>query len=270
MRMTGLQQKVFLDRYALKDAKGDSLETDVEQMWSRVAVIVADAEQPGDKAYWTGIFKEKLLNDFRVIPGGRILSATLDKKTTLFNCYVLPSPDDSRLGIMDTASKMVEIMSKGGGVGVNLSTLRPRGAKVYGVNGTSSGAVQWGMVYDAATACVNQGGSRRGALMLVLNVDHPDIVEFIQAKNTPGVLTNCNLSVAITDKFMQAVKDGSEWKLEFGGEVYRAVPAKWLYNLICESAWRSGEPGVLFIDRFNQMSNTYYFEHINCCNPCGR
>lgn len=267
MRLTELQQKVFLDRYALKDAKGDPLETDVEQMWSRVAGLVVKAEK-GLEVDWEGYFRDRLLEDFRFIPGGRVLSATQETKTTLFNCFVLPSPEDSRAGIMDTATKMVEIMSRGGGVGVNLSTLRPRGARVVGVNGTSSGAVQWGMVYDSATACVNQGGSRRGALMLVLNVDHPDIVEFIQAKNTPGVLTNCNLSVAITDYFMSAVQKDRDWVLGFG-DVYKTVSARWLYNLICENAWRSGEPGVVFFDRINAYNNTYYYDTINCINPCG-
>lgn len=256
-----------MDRYALKDDAGNPLEKDVEQMWARVASIVARAED--DEEHWRRIFEKKLLWDFKFIPGGRILSAVPDGNTTFFNCYVLPSPEDSRSGIMDTAAKMVEIMSHGGGVGVNLSTLRPRGARVYGVNGSSSGSVQWGMMYDAATGCVNQGGSRRGALMLVLNVDHPDIVEFIEAKSQPGVLTNCNLSVGISDTFMTAVKKDIDWALHFDGVIYNVIPARWLFNLICEHAWQSGEPGVVFFDRINTFNNTYYYESINCVNPCG-
>ena len=269
MQLSELQQKVFLDRYALKDEHGNPTEIDVKQMWARVAQMVAQAEKDEDREKWRRVFEYELLRDFKFIPGGRILSAAPDKATTFFNCYVMPSPTDSRFGIMNTASKMVEIMSHGGGVGINLSTLRPKGAPVKGVNGQSSGAVRWGELYDAATACVNQGGSRRGALMLMLNVDHPDIIEFITAKKKPGVLTNANLSVGISDKFMQAVKQDLDWALIFNGGIYRVVKARLIYNLICECAWESGEPGVVFLDRMNQYNNTYYYEEIIGVNPCG-
>ena len=265
-QLTEMQQKVFDDRYALKDEYGNQTETCIEDAWTRNAGCMAEIES--NKGYWTDEFYD-LMYDFRFVPGGRIIVAAGGGKGTFYNCYVLPSPEDSRQGIIKTLGKMIEIMSHGGGVGINISSLRPTNAYVKGVNGRSSGSTSWGDLYSYATACISQGGSRRGALLLGLEVSHPDIQEFIIAKQTPGVMVTANLSVLITDDFMDAVKGNKEWPLIFNGVTYKIIQARSLWNSICECAWKFGEPGLLFIDQYNKRSNTWYFDKIICCNPCG-
>lgn len=269
-QLTGLREKVFSDRYALRDAEGRHIERTPDEMWDRVAGAIASVEAtPQKREYWTGEFR-RILENFQFVPGGRILSgAGCGVPVTFYNCFVIPSPDDSRGGILDNVKLMVEIMSRSGGVGVNLSSLRPRGALVKGVNGTASGAVSFGGLYSYATGLIEQGGSRRGALMLMLNDDHPDVVEFITVKRTMGLITNANLSVCISDRFMDAVKADADWDLQWGGKVYRTMRARELWDLICESAWASGEPGTFFIERANKRSNSWYFEQLISTNPCG-
>src|SRR5579884_1720361 len=185
------------------------------------------------------------------------------------NCFVIPSPEDSRQGILDNLKLMTEIMARGGGVGINLSTLRPRGSYIRTVNGTASGPCSWAQLYSVATGdVIQQGGSRRGALMLMLDDNHPDIEEFITVKRTEGKIEHANLSVAISDRFMQAVKNDANWNLVWQGEVKKTVRARDLWDLICKSAWESAEPGVVFMDRYNKLSNTWYYEDIRCVNPC--
>ncbi len=326
------------------------------------------------------------------------------------NCFVIPSPEDSRQGILDNLKLMTEIMARGGGVGINLSTLRPRGSYIKTVNGTASGPCSWAQLYSVATGdVIQQGGcfgpderiatdrglikaselayrldngesiqaqthkglhpftyvfrngvkdlyevttthgyhvqvtldhkmavlrngeivtiplrelkegneillllgegrkaevhpepitsialigpsevfdfeveevhllsaggiyssnSRRGALMLMLDDNHPDIEEFITVKRTPGKIEHANLSVCVSDKFMQAVKDDANWDLVWQGEVKKTTKARYLWDLICKSAWESAEPGVVFMDRCNTESNTWYYENIRCVNPC--
>lgn len=268
--LTGLRQKVFYDRYALKDENGNRIENTPEEMWHRVAKGIAKIEATDEKReYWTNKFYNAL-DGFKFLPGGRILAgAGSGVDLTFYNCYVIPSPKDSRGGIFESVHTMVEIMSRGGGVGVNLSSLRPRGSYVKGVNGTASGAVSFGGLYSYATGLVQQGGSRRGALMLMLNDDHPDIEEFITVKRTMGLVTNANLSVAVSDGFMEAVEKDADWDLKWEGKVYKTIKAKHLWDLICESAHASGEPGLVFMERYNKESNTWYFEKIICVNPCG-
>jgi ribonucleoside-diphosphate reductase alpha chain len=211
------------------------------------------------------------------------------------NCYVIPPPRDSRAGIVKTLSQMMEIMSRGGGVGINVSSLRPRYAYVAGVNGRSSGSVSWGALYSFVTGLIEQGGSRRGALMLILGCWHPDVEEFIRAKTVMGRITNANISVAVTDAFMEAVREDGDWDLEFPEtsypdfedlwdgnldawkkagrpvHVYRTVKARELWDTIIKSAWASAEPGLYFIDRANKMSNSWYYPegYLICTNPCG-
>src|SRR5579883_2413954 len=186
------------------------------------------------------------------------------------NCFVIPSPEDSRQGILDNLKLMTEIMARGGGVGINLSTLRPRGSYIKTVNGTASGPCSWAQLYSVATGdVIQQGGSRRGALMLMLDDTHPDIEEFITVKRTAGKIEHANLSICVSDAFMQAVKDDADWKLTWKGEVKKTVHARHLWDLICTSAWESAEPGLVFIDRYNKLSNTWYYENIRCVNPCG-
>src|SRR5579884_1849620 len=184
-------------------------------------------------------------------------------------CYVIPSPEDSRQGILDNLKTMTEIMARGGGVGINLSTLRPRGSYIKTVNGTASGPCSWAQLYSVATGdVIQQGGSRRGALMLMLDDNHPDIEEFITVKRVEGRIEHANLSVCVSDAFMEAVKNDADWNLVWQGEVKKTIRARHLWDLICKSAWESAEPGVVFMDRYNKLSNTWYYEDIRCVNPC--
>ena len=185
------------------------------------------------------------------------------------NCFVIPSPEDSRQGILDNLKVMTEIMARGGGVGINLSTLRPRGSYIKTVNGTASGPCSWAQLYSVATGdVIQQGGSRRGALMIMLDDTHPDIEEFITVKKQKGMIEHANLSVCISDTFMEAVKNDANWDLIWQGEVKKTIRARHLWDLICTSAWESAEPGVVFMDRCNKEANTWYYESIRCVNPC--
>ena len=270
-QLEGIRQKVFMDRYSLKDPGGQPLEFYPEQLWARVARGIASVEKTEElQAYWEKRFYEALTN-FQFVPGGRILAgAGSGHQVTFYNCYVIPSPEDSRQGILDNLKTMTEIMARGGGVGINLSTLRPRGSYIKTVNGTASGPCSWAQLYSVATGdVIQQGGSRRGALMLMLDDDHPDIEEFITVKRTAGKIEHANLSVCISDKFMQAVKDDADWDLVWQGEVKKTIRARSLWDLICTSAWESAEPGMVFMDRYNKLSNTWYYEDIRCVNPCG-
>lgn len=234
-----------------------------------------------------------LLKDFKFIPGGRILSgAGTNSQLTYYNCFVIPRPHDSRQGILNTLSEMTEIMARGGGVGINISSLRPRGAVVRGVNGRSSGPVPWAELYSSATGLIIQGGSRRGALMLMMEDWHPDVLEFISSKRDMKILNNANISVAVSDSFMEAVKNDGDWTLKFpdtsypkynelwDGNIkqweenkrptilYTTIKARELWDKLVESAWASAEPGVWFIERANKLSNSYYFSPLISTNPC--
>lgn len=270
MQLDGVGRKVFMDRYAAKDENGNPIEHEPQEMWRRVAKSLAKVEKTEVEAAEAEQEFYEALENFKFVPGGRILTGagTLGQKT-FYNCFVIPSPDDSRGGIMSSVTTMAEIMARGGGVGVNISSLRPKGSYVKGVNGKASGAVSFGGLYSYVTGLITQGGSRRGALMLMINDDHPDVEEFITVKRTMGLITNANLSVCISDALMEAVKADADWNLKWKGEVVKTIKARYLWDLICESAWASGEPGIFFIDRANKNSNTWYFEKLISTNPCG-
>ena len=170
-QLSGVRQTVFRDRYSLKDAEGNSVEDAPEQMWRRVAAGIAQVEKGSAKQKEWAQKVYDSLSEFKFVPGGRILSgAGTPYEVTFYNCFVIPSPHDSRDGIIDNLKVMVDIMSRSGGVGINLSSLRPRGARVRKVNGTSSGPVNWAELYSTATHdVIQQGGTRRGAHMLMLN-----------------------------------------------------------------------------------------------------
>jgi ribonucleoside-diphosphate reductase alpha chain len=186
-------------------------ETEPSEMLSRVAKGISAQEKKNTRPNWEKEFNW-LLEDWKFVPGGRILTgAGTDQNLTYFNCYVIPSPKDSRGGIITSLGQMTEIMSRGGGVGMNLSSLRPRHAYVKGVNGRSSGSVSWGALFSFVTGLIEQGGSRRGALMLILNVWHPDILDFINSKREMDKIVNANISVGITDDFMEAVRSDDDW-----------------------------------------------------------
>jgi len=294
MELTGIRSKVFLDRYALKDEMGAPIEKTPEDMWHRVAHAVAKIEKPEARLHWEEKFYD-VMQDFVFVPGGRILSgAGTGYKVTFYNCFVIPSPKDSRGGILSTLSNMVEIMARGGGVGINLSTLRPRGSRVKKVNGFSSGPINWAELFSVATKdIIQQGGTRRGALMLMLWDWHPDIEEFITVKQDLTKINGANLSVCVSDAFMTAVKEDADWNLIFPDtqdpdydtkwdgympnwialgktpKIIKTVKARELWDLVAKAAWNSAEPGVVFMERYNKQFNNYYYEFVNCVNPCG-
>ena len=294
MKFDGLREKVFLDRYALKDKEGKLIEHTPQEMWKRVAGGISQTEKPAKRKYWAKKFYD-VMNDFKFVPAGRILSGAGTKyQVTYFNCFVIPSPKDSRGGIVDSLKQLIEIQSRSGGVGLNLSSLRPSGARVKKVNGTSSGPVTWAGLFSYATHdVVQQGGTRRGATMLMLWDWHPDIEEFITVKQDLTKINGANLSVCVSDAFMEAVKKDKDWDLiypdlddsrydtkwtgdmtawkKMGGKVkvHKTLKAKALWDLICTAAWKSAEPGLHFLERSNTRSNTSYFETLIATNPCG-
>jgi len=311
-----------------------------EQIAYRVAKAVAGVEKPEKQ--------EEIFNDFYwlisnqyYIPGGRILyGAGNPANVTLFNCFSLGTIPDSRSGIMDHIKIATEIMSRGGGVGSCISSLRPRNAIVKGVNGFSSGSISWANYLSQLTHLISQAGTRRGAQIIGLHVWHPDVLEFIMCKiQNPDLLdllsrhhnpriaqiaemylirdesgkpidvvdkqfmTGANISVLITDDFMEKVKSGGMWELKYPDlenlseeqkeiydiewehmpglikewekrrlpvKVYEIIPARDLWDLITTCARYSAEPGVIFIDRYNKEANSYYYTNINITNPCGR
>jgi ribonucleoside-diphosphate reductase alpha chain len=273
LELTGQRLRVWQDRYQLKDSEGKPVETSIEQTWRRVAKAIASIEPDNSESrpYWEDKFYS-ILEDFKFVPGGRILaSAGAPTETTLANCFALPCPDDSRQGIISSLGNMVEVMSAGGGVGINLSTIRPRGSYISTKNGVASGPVSWAQLYSVATGdVIQQGGTRRGALLLLLDISHPDIEEYITAKREQGRLQYCNMSVAISDAFIDAVKGDADWDLVFQGKTWKTVKARYLWRLIAQSAWDSGEPGLFFLERVNKLNNTWYFEEIHAPNACIR
>src|SRR3989339_1049005 len=294
MKLDGIREKVFLDRYALKDKKGKLIEHKPEEMWKRVAAGIAQNEKPAKRKLWAKKFYG-VMDDFKFVPGGRILSGAGTKyQVTYFNCFVIPSPKDSRGGIVDSLKQLIEIQSRSGGVGLNLSSLRPRGARVKKVNGTSSGPVTWAGLFSYATHdVVQQGGTRRGATMLMLWDWHPDIEEFITVKQDLSKINGANLSLNVSDSFMEAVEKDADWPLVFPdikdpeydqkwtGDldawkkmgkkviVHKIVKARKLWDLVATAAWKSAEPGVVFMERYNKLYNNYYWNKIICVNPCG-
>lgn len=211
-----------------------------------------------------------ILREQRFLPAGRIqASVGAVKQTTAFNCYVSGTIEDSRLGIFQRLQEAAETMGLGGGDGFDFSTIRPRGALIKSQNSGASGPVSYMRVWDTMCATIASAGNRRGAMMGVLRVDHPDIEEFIDAKRSPGELTNFNISVAVTDKFMKALENDELFDLVFEGKVYNTVRAKNLWDKIMRSTWAHAEPGVLFIDTINKKNNLYYCETISATNPCG-
>ncbi len=203
------------------------------------------------------------------LPAGRLqASIGSPQKTTAFNCFVSGTIHDSMDSIMDRAKEAAQTMRLGGGIGYDFSTLRPRDAIITTLGSKSSGAISFMGIFDAVCSTVASAGDRRGAQMGVLRVDHPDIEEFIEVKTNEDKLTNFNLSVGITDEFMECVRDDKAFALRFEGVTYKVVSARMLWEKIMRSTWDWAEPGVLFIDTINRMNNLYYCETIASTNPC--
>ena len=214
-------------------------------------------------------FKSILYNQ-RFLPAGRVQSAMgAPRRVTPYNCFVSTTIQDSMQGIMEAATRAAETMRLGGGIGYDFSTLRPRGAMIRSLESKSSGPISFMNVFDAVCGTISSAGHRRGAQMGVLRVDHPDIEEFVRAKNNSTDLTNFNVSVGITDKFMEAVKSDSDFDLVFEGTIYNTISARALWDDILRSTWDWAEPGILFIDRINKKNNLRYCETIAATNPCG-
>ena len=268
-------------------------ESSQEQLFARVARALASAEKPELRAQWEAKFLANLKAG--AIGAGRIMSAAgTDIQATLINCFVQPvgdaiqgTADDGYPGIYEALREAAETMRRGGGVGYDFSRIRPSGAEVKGTASIASGPCSYINVFDQSCATVESAGSRRGAQMGVLRIDHPDVLDFITAKRTPGRWNNFNVSVAVTDAFMQALEQNADWQLvhkarpgpalraagahqrQDGLWVYKTVPARQLWDTIMKSAYDFAEPGILFTDAIGRDNNLNYCENIEATNPCG-
>ncbi|MVF23983.1 adenosylcobalamin-dependent ribonucleoside-diphosphate reductase [Methylocaldum sp. BRCS4] len=283
MKTQPISKDVLLEKYA---KQGESTQNEI---FRRVAKALASVEN--DRETWSKRFLEALQGGF--IPAGRIMSAAgTDIRATLINCFVQPIGDsvseevDGKPGIYTALSEAAETMRRGGGVGYDFSAIRPNSATVKSTASSASGPISYMRVFDRSCETVESAGARRGAQMGILRCDHPDIFDFVHAKDTAGELRNFNISVGITDAFMHAVEADLEWELvhkaepseaqkaagavrrEDGLWVYRRIRARELWAEIMRSTYDHAEPGVLFLDRMNAENNLYYCEAIEATNPC--
>lgn len=262
-----IAEQIWDMKYRLKAADGTALDLSVEDTWRRIARALAAVE--ADPKQWEGRFYTAL-EDFRFLPAGRIIAgAGTDRSVTLFNCFVMGTIPDSMGGIFEMLKEAALTMQQGGGIGYDFSTIRPKGAPVSGVAADASGPLSFMDVWDAMCRTIMSAGSRRGAMMATMRCDHPDIEEFITAKQDAARLRMFNLSVLVTDPFMEAVKADGPWDLVFGDRVYHTVQARDLWNRIMRATYDYAEPGVIFIDRINKANNLQYCETIAATNPCG-
>ena len=262
-----ISEQIWDMKYRLKEADGTPLDRTVEDTWRRIARSLAAVEQ--DPKIWEEKFYTAL-EDFKYLPAGRITAgAGTGRKVTLFNCFVMGTIPDSMGGIFDMLKEAALTMQQGGGIGYDFSTIRPKGAPVAGVAADASGPLSFMDVWDAMCRTIMSAGSRRGAMMATMRCDHPDIENFITAKSDSARLRMFNLSVLVTDPFMEAVKADGPWELKYDGKVYHTLQARDLWNKIMKSTYDFAEPGVIFIDRINKANNLNYVEQIAATNPCG-
>lgn len=262
-----IAEQIWDMKYRFKKADGAPIDQTVEDSWRRIARDLARVEN--DPAHWEERFYEAL-EDFKYLPAGRITAgAGTARQVTLFNCFVMGTVPDSMGGIFDMLKEAALTMQQGGGIGYDFSTIRPRGADVHGVAADASGPLSFMDVWDAMCRTIMSAGSRRGAMMATMRCDHPDIEQFITAKSDPARLRMFNMSVLVTDPFMEAVKADGPWELVFGDKVYHTVQARDLWNKIMQATYDYAEPGVIFIDRINTANNLSYVETIAATNPCG-
>ncbi len=261
-----ISEQIWNMKYRFTPAGGGG-DASVEDSWRRVARALASVE--AEPAVWEERFYGAL-EDFKFLPAGRIAAgAGTERKVTLFNCFVMGTVPDDMGGIFDALREAALTMQQGGGIGYDFSTIRPRGAVVKGVGADASGPLSFMDVWDAMCRTIMSAGARRGAMMATMRCDHPDIEDFIAAKSDPARLRNFNLSVLVTDPFMDAVDADGSWDLEFDGIVHHTVQARDLWNRIMQATYEYAEPGVIFIDRINQANNLAYCETIAATNPCG-
>jgi len=289
---TAIARLIWESRYRYHDAAGRG-ERSVEESWRRVARSVAAVERAHPEG-WCERFLG-LLRGFRFLPGGRILAgAGTGRQVTLFNCFVMGQIEDSMDGIFDALKEGALTMQQGGGVGYDFSTLRPAGTRARHAGTIASGPLSFMRIWDSMCATILSTGARRGAMMATLRCDHPDIERFVAAKRRPGELRHFNLSVQVSDAFMEAVEADAEWPLIFpdstlegGGagesiarwwpghdgpvpcRIFRRIPARRLWRQIMRACYDYAEPGVLFVDSVNRLNNLWYREMLTATNPCG-
>ena len=262
-----ISQQIWDMKYRLKDQNGTFLEQTVQDTWRRIAKALSEVETEPKK--WETIFYNAL-TDFKFLPAGRITAGSGTKRNvTLFNCFVMGVIPDSMSGIFDMLKEAALTMQQGGGIGYDFSTIRPKGSLVKGIAADASGPVSFMDVWDSMCRTIMSAGSRRGAMMATMRCDHPDIEEFIAAKSDSQKLRMFNLSVLVTDAFMEAVKKGEDWKLIYNNKVYSVIKAADLWDQIMRATYNFAEPGVIFIDRINETNNLSYCEKITATNPCG-
>ncbi|MEO1557029.1 MAG: adenosylcobalamin-dependent ribonucleoside-diphosphate reductase, partial [Pseudomonadota bacterium] len=262
-----IAEQIWDMKYRFKEADGTPIDETVEDSWHRIARDLASVET--NPAEWEGTFYAAL-EDFKFLPAGRITAgAGTARSVTLFNCFVMGTIPDSMGGIFDMLKEAALTMQQGGGIGYDFSTIRPKGAGVKGVAADASGPLSFMDVWDAMCRTIMSAGSRRGAMMATMRCDHPDIEDFITAKSDAARLRMFNVSVLVTDAFMEAVKADGPWDLQFDGHVYKTVQARDLWNGIMQATYDYAEPGVIFIDRINAANNLNYCETIAATNPCG-
>jgi ribonucleoside-diphosphate reductase alpha chain len=267
-----LRARIFYEKYSLSDLEGNRIEKTPLEMWKRISRELASVEKEDIKKeieknfYW-------LLEDFKFVPGGRILfGAGSNHKATLLNCYYLPIKKDSLEGIYDTAKEMARTYSYGGGVGIDISILRPKGAAVNNAARFSTGSASFMELYSVTTGIIGQTG-RRGALMITLDVTHPDIEDFVTIKKDKKSVRYANISVKVYDEFMKAVEDDKPFTLYFKNdkvEFKREIKARDIWNKIIDTAVNTGDPGIMFWDRMKSESPTEYDDRmaIKGTNPC--
>jgi ribonucleoside-diphosphate reductase alpha chain len=267
-----LRARVFYEKYALRDASGRQVEKTPEDLWRRVAKELASVESDDERRKEWSTKYHWLLQDFRFVPGGRILfGAGQPRKSTLLNCYFFKIKEDSIEAIFDWCKEAARTYSYGGGVGTDISVLRPKGAPVNNAAIYSSGSVSFMELLSTTTGTIGQAG-RRGALMITIRVDHPDVADFINVKRDLKKVNYANISVKITDDFMKAVESDSEFLLHFKNEkveLNRRVRARDIWKQLIKGAWESDEPGVLFWDTIKRESTTEYNGmEVQGVNPC--
>lgn len=251
-----ISEEIHATKYRLPDES-------FEQCVYRLAGTLRDGND-----HWRAI--KEIFGDMRFLPGGRVQNAIgSPRTTTAFNCFVSGLIEDSMPSIMQRATEASETMRRGGGIGYDFSRLRPRGELISTLGSRASGPVSFMDIFDAICKTISSAGHRRGAQMGVMRIDHPDIEQFIQVKQRKGALEGFNISIGVTDEFMECLKAGEPFQLRWNGKTYSKVDPQALWDMIMRSTWDYAEPGVLFIDTINRMNNLYYCETIEATNPCG-
>jgi ribonucleoside-diphosphate reductase alpha chain len=264
-----ISEHIWDSKYRLKASDGTPLDQTLDDTWRRVARAAASAEAADLRDHWQERFFNAM-SDLAFLPAGRIIAgAGTGRNVTLFNCFVMGRIEDDLGSIFDNVKEAALTMQRGGGIGHDFSTLRPSGALVRSVGAGASGPVSFMDVWDSMCRTIMSAGQRRGAMMGTLRCDHPDIEAFIDAKADQGRLRNFNLSVLVTDAFVEAVRADRDWALSFEGTIVRTVKARALWDRIMRATYEYAEPGVIFIDRINARNNLAYCETIQATNPCG-